>query len=641
MNIFYFILAAFGLGFLVFIHELGHYFMARRVGMRVEAFGIGFGKPIKTWVHKGVKWNICWLPFGGYVRIAGMDKEGSLEPHLIKDGFFGRPPIDRIKVGIMGPLVNIVFAFLLFFILWGSGGREKPFAEFTHIMGWIDPDSQLYRSEVRPGDQINQYGGRLFEGFSDLQYQSLLSAKTVDIRGDQIDYRTLNKVPFQFNCETYPDPRALDPSIRTIGVLNAARYLIYGHTLSGQDNPMSASGIRQGDRIIWVNGQFVFSMPQLSYVINEKSAFLTVKRGDQILQTRIPKVRISDIRLSEGEKAEMSDWQFEAGLKEKMASIYFIPYNLSHEAVVERPLIYMDDNFEEHLYEPSSREPFSTVLQAGDRLIAVGGYPIANASDFLFYLQDPHLQIIVERAQKTPLVSWKEADEAFIRSFHWEDLQKISSTIGTDQIVKESGRYHLLNPVTPKPFTALSYYHEKREEYEKDLEMRKKMVQEIKDPKERMQAQQMLEESQKRLVLGFIPHDQLVSYNPSPFKLFKDVFDQMARTLSSLITGSLSPKWMSGPIGIVQVFHYGWSHGIQEALYWMALISLNLGLINLLPIPVLDGGHILFSLIEMVTKKPIKAKTMEKWILPFVILIVGAFIYFTYNDLARIFSRFF
>ena len=59
----------------VFIHELGHYWMARRVGMRVESFGIGFGRPIVTWLHNGVKWNICWLPFGGYVKIAGMEKE--------------------------------------------------------------------------------------------------------------------------------------------------------------------------------------------------------------------------------------------------------------------------------------------------------------------------------------------------------------------------------------------------------------------------------------------------------------------------------------------------------------------------------------------------------------------------------------
>src|SRR3989344_8333015 len=109
-SIFYAVLGILGLGFLVFIHELGHYWMARRQGMRVEAFAIGFGKPLYTWEHKGVKWHICCLPFGGYVKIAGMQKEKGLEPYEIEDGFFGKPPWQRIQVALAGPLVNIAFA---------------------------------------------------------------------------------------------------------------------------------------------------------------------------------------------------------------------------------------------------------------------------------------------------------------------------------------------------------------------------------------------------------------------------------------------------------------------------------------------------------------------------------------------------
>jgi regulator of sigma E protease len=98
---------------------------------------------------------------------------------------------------------------------------------------------------------------------------------------------------------------------------------------------------------------------------------------------------------------------------------------------------------------------------------------------------------------------------------------------------------------------------------------------------------------------------------------------------------------MSGPVGIVEVIHHSWGVGIKEVLFWMGLISLNLGFLNLLPIPVLDGGHICFSLVEMVTKRPIKAKTMERLIIPFVVLLVALFVYLTYNDLLRLFSRFF
>jgi regulator of sigma E protease len=77
--------------------------------------------------------------------------------------------------------------------------------------------------------------------------------------------------------------------------------------------------------------------------------------------------------------------------------------------------------------------------------------------------------------------------------------------------------------------------------------------------------------------------------------------------------------------------------GFKEALYWMGLISLNLGIINLLPIPVLDGGHICFSLWEVITRKRIPAKALEKIVFPFVILMIAFFIYVTFQDIIRLF----
>lgn len=94
----YLLLAALGLGFLIFIHELAHYLMAVRVGMKVEAFSIGFGAAIYKWERKGVEWRIGWMPFGGYVKIAGEKKEANVEPNEVTGGFFSKKPIDRIKV---------------------------------------------------------------------------------------------------------------------------------------------------------------------------------------------------------------------------------------------------------------------------------------------------------------------------------------------------------------------------------------------------------------------------------------------------------------------------------------------------------------------------------------------------------------
>src|SRR5882757_1486298 len=106
VSLLYLLLAILGLGFLIFIHELGHYWMARRVGMRVETFAIGFGRPIFSWMHDGTKWQIGWLPFGGYVKIAGVESDPNVDLYSISDGFYGKGPWARIKVAFMGPLVN-------------------------------------------------------------------------------------------------------------------------------------------------------------------------------------------------------------------------------------------------------------------------------------------------------------------------------------------------------------------------------------------------------------------------------------------------------------------------------------------------------------------------------------------------------
>jgi regulator of sigma E protease len=279
-------------------------------------------------------------------------------------------------------------------------------------------------------------------------------------------------------------------------------------------------------------------------------------------------------------------------------------------------------------------------LQPGDRILAVDGAAVSSAVQILSQLQTKKLHIIVQR-ESTPSLSWKDADGYFASSIPVADLIKMTSSIGTKEPIKQLGNLTMLNPVTPKPYSDFPLSEEQKEERAELLAAQKKQIEEIKDPKERAYQLKMLEQAEKRLMLGINLQDLTVSYNPSPLTLFADVFKETYRTLISLVTGYLNPKWLSGPVGIVQVIHYGWTIGIKEALFWMAVISMNLGLLNLLPLPVLDGGHIFFAAIESITKKPIKSKTMEKMIIPFVVLLVALFVYLTYNDLIRLFHRFF
>src|SRR3990167_773711 len=327
ISFFHALLAILGLGVLVFIHELGHYFVARRQGMKVEAFAIGFGKPLFTWERNGVKWRLCMLPFGGYVKIAGMQKEGNKEPYEIPDGFYGKSPWQRIKVAVAGPLVNIVFALIAFIAIWLAGGRDKQFAEFTHRIGWVDPKSALYQKGVRPGDVIQKYDGRSFDGFKDLMMAAVMDDDQTAIQGYKIDYTTGKRSEFDYTLSTYEDPRSAKDKLLTIGVLSPARYLIFEDGGKGvqeglpSGSPMLHSGIQPKDRILWVDGEMVFSPYQLSSLINESTVFLTVQRGETVFQTKAPRVVLDDLKMSGPERGEFDDWQHEAAIKGRLQDL--------------------------------------------------------------------------------------------------------------------------------------------------------------------------------------------------------------------------------------------------------------------------------------------------------------------------------
>lgn len=608
---FYILLAILGLGFLVFIHELGHYFVARRKGMRVEAFAIGFGKPIFTWERDGVKWHICMLPFGGYVKIAGMQREGSLEPYEIQGGFYGKKPMARIWVALAGPLVNIAFALLVFTVLWMAGGRDKQFFDFTHRIGWVDPQSALYANGVRPGDLIEKYDGKPFTGIKDLLVSSLMKGETTRIEGIKVDYLSGKKNHFDYTLKTYPSSEMMGKEkLNTIGVLSPASYLIYQGPTLVAGSPMQASGLEPKDRILWADGEVVFSHQQLSSLTNEPSSFLTVKRGSLVFQTKVPRIKLADLKMTLPEKGEIDDWQHEAALKGSLTELYFIPYNLSPTLNVESKLRFIEEADQKKAFEVCERCPYFTPLEEGDQILAVDGASVHSPHELLAELQTRKMLVIVDRDPKIEeKVLWTKADEQF-DDFSSKNLQTIVSSIGTDHPVANAGDLHLLKPVLPKPLSELS-----------------------KTPLDEKMGQ--------RLVLGIPLSDREVRYNPAPLAQFNEVIRDTYYTLKSLFSGAANPKYVAGPVGIVQIVHHSWMLGVKEALFWMALISLNLGVINLLPLPVLDGGHILFSIIEAITKRPLRSRTMERLIIPFVILIIGFFIFVTYHDITRLFSKFF
>lgn len=636
----YTLLALFGLGFLIFIHELGHYFMAKKEKMKIEVFSIGLGKPFFSWMFQGVKWQLCYLPFGGYVKIAGEKDQTTIHA---EDTFFGKTPWSRLKVAIMGPLVNIVFALFLFGVIWSLGGKQEPFSKHTNLIGYVDPSSELYKKGVRPGDQIVKYNGQSFKGFKDLLYASVMKQKTVSIEGKNINYLEGKQEAFDYVLTPYADPRSKGSDITTIGVMVPASPLVYQKPAEGSDfpyelSPMKESGIAFGDRILWVNGEMIFSMPQLNKIVNEPKTLLSVERNGKFILVKVPRLQIRDLRIDRLQKAELEDWQHQIGSKGLLKEMYFIPYQITKDGVVQEPISYIGEDSEQHtVYD----EQLEDLLKPGDKIRLVDGVVIKNGYQLFKAIQHKKVVMLVQRDFSSEGFTWKNENEKIIKSVKPEYLKQAIGAVKGEFSGKQFGDVVLLSSIEPIKLSDLPLADNKKNWLTQEYLAQKNRIEQIKDQQKRIEALKLLEKSRDKLVLGLPLSDVAVIYNPSPFTVFYDVVAETFKTLSSLVSGKIHPKWMSGPVGMVQIMHHGFSLGIKEALFWMATISMNLGIFNLLPLPVLDGGHICFAVYEMVTRKRVSPKVMEKLVIPFVVLLVSLFIYVTYQDVVRLFSNLF
>ncbi len=155
---------------LVFAHELGHYWVARRCGVRVEVFSIGFGPELFGWTDRhGTRWKFSALPLGGYVKMFGehaeSEEERPLSPEDRKVAFTHKSVGRRAAIVAAGPIANYVLAIVLFAGMFAFIGNPKLLA----VVGSVVEDSAAEEAGFQPGDRIVQVAGQPIEWFDDLR----------------------------------------------------------------------------------------------------------------------------------------------------------------------------------------------------------------------------------------------------------------------------------------------------------------------------------------------------------------------------------------------------------------------------------------------------------------------------------------
>jgi len=148
----------FVLGVLIFVHELGHFVMARRVGVRVLKFSLGFGPRLVGFTRGDTEYVISAIPLGGYVKMAGENPD---DPRSGRDDeFLSKSKWERFQILIMGPLMNLILAVVVTAGVLMHGAEIPVFQSKPPVVGLVTPDSPAARAGIQRGDRLVTVAGR-------------------------------------------------------------------------------------------------------------------------------------------------------------------------------------------------------------------------------------------------------------------------------------------------------------------------------------------------------------------------------------------------------------------------------------------------------------------------------------------------
>ena len=305
--------ALFALGFTIFIHELGHFLAARRRGLLITRFSIGFGPKIFGWTRNGVEYRLSAIPFGGYVALPQLVDMGRLEGKEEQEG--ERKPFkswdeeekkqkkkplpkisyaDKMLVSVMGAVFNIFLAFALACVL-SLFGYDVPDSQLTTKVGYVSENVERWnpftekgeevsgpakRAGILINDQILSVDGVKVKNFMDIQNR-IVTGKLRTDEGRRLVNLTILRDDEQQQIEVFPEIVGSE-GIRYIGIGPKETFFI--DSLE-PDMPAINAGLEVGDQPVRIDDQEIYSFAQLvSYLSStdtNQSISFTVRKGGE------------------------------------------------------------------------------------------------------------------------------------------------------------------------------------------------------------------------------------------------------------------------------------------------------------------------------------------------------------------------
>lgn len=525
------VFAIFFLGMCVFVHELGHFLVAKWRGLHIIAFSLGFKK---AWGKKinGVDYRIGWIPAGGYVDLPQIDTTDVAKD---EDGNELPPakPLDRLLTAAAGPVFNILFGLLLGCVVWYFGmPAETPRYESMVVESLI-VDSPEYRAGLRPGDEIVKFNGENFNyTWNDLKKEIMLAIGEVTLTVNR------NGETLEITYQPTPNPYVAPELRRENIAIPFFEPKVPLAVRPMEDSPAERAGIINGDELVSVNGIELKDFSQLAFFVAEHGAnelTLAVKRGKEIKTfTLVPE------KLALNPAAPDGEWN--SG---------FLIYDNPEDKSVKVGFVVAGS--------PADKAG----ITEGDTIIDIDGQPVSGAVGL---------------------------------------FEKIAGAGGVEHQLKiKRGGETFDVTVTP---VKLGVYG-------------------------------------VGVQLGMLEY-------PSPFRQFAYVWEMSFRSLRNISISlanklnlteqqsTVSARNLSGPLGIVSMMYKTAHYSLITGIYFVVFVSFALAIFNLLPLPVLDGGHIFFAAIELIFRHPVPKWLVKNLSLIFIVLLFSAMALLTMLDVMRL-----
>ncbi len=269
------------LGILIFIHELGHFSVAKLSGVGVEKFSLGFGPKLLGVRYGETEYRLSVLPLGGYVKMVGESPGEDVTDKERSRSFQDKSVFVRSLIVVAGPVMNLVLASMLFPLIYMIGVQAPAFLEQRVKVGFVAPESPAYSVGIRRGDEIQAVNGKRIENWEEyLSAVALYPEKDIDM--------SVSRANFVFHATLKPAPEITERA--GYSGLYPEMEPVIGEVSQGY--PAKEAGIQGGDRIISIDKRPIRHWAELEDIIHKnggKKVFVIERNGENLTLEVAPK----------------------------------------------------------------------------------------------------------------------------------------------------------------------------------------------------------------------------------------------------------------------------------------------------------------------------------------------------------------